>query len=56
MYMEFRIEILRGKKILSQNLEDTENQINIESLEQGIYIYKCFDNNKIIETGKFVKQ
>jgi len=52
----FEIYNITGQKILTQNLENTQTQINIESLQQGIYIYKCFDNNKIIETGKFVKQ
>jgi len=51
-----KIYDINGKQILTQKLENSETQINIETLESGIYIYKCFDNETIIETGKFVKQ
>lgn len=47
---------ITGKNIFIQKLENTETQINIADFNFGTYIYKCFDNERVIETGKFVKQ
>lgn len=52
------IEILdiSGRIILTQQIKDNENMINISSLNSGIYIYKCLSNDGEIAKGKFVKQ
>ena len=47
---------ISGKQLLLQNLENTETQINISDFKSGTYIYKCYNNERIIENGKFVKE
>ncbi len=47
---------ITGKKVFSQNLTNSTTKIDISNLEKGSYIYKISDNNKIIETGKWIKQ
>lgn len=45
-----------GAKVLSQNLESHITQINTEGLSIGTYVYVIEQNNKVVESGKWVKQ
>jgi len=45
-----------GKKVHSQNLTNHTTKIDISNLEKGSYIYKITDNNKVIESGEWIKQ
>ncbi len=55
---DITIEIydLSGKIVLEQKLENFNTQINISTLNSGIYIFKCYDDKRIIENRKFVKE
>jgi len=45
---------LKGEKVLERQLNETEPQINISALPQGIYFIKLQDE-KMVEVGKFIK-
>jgi len=45
---------LKGEKVLERQLNETETQINISALPQGIYFIKLQDE-KMVEVGKFIK-
>jgi len=47
---------ISGKQILSQTINRANTCINTANLPSGIYVYRYTLNNKIIETGKWVKQ
>jgi len=47
---------ISGKQILSQTINQANTRINTANLPSGIYIYRYTLNNKIIETGKWVKK
>jgi len=47
---------ISGKLVLTQKLENTESKINISALNSGAYIYKCYNKERVIDTGKFVKE
>ena len=46
---------MQGQVILSKKLSDTQS-IDISSLAKGIYFYRITENNKLLQTGKIVKQ
>jgi len=52
-----RLEIysIEGKKVGSNTLQNGINTINVEHLQQGIYIYKIFSEQTMLGAGKFVK-
>jgi len=45
---------LKGEKVLERQLNETEPQINISALPQGIYFIKLQDE-KMVEVGKFIR-
>jgi len=51
----FNIYNLSGEMVLQQQINSKTDVINISCLISGVYIYKIEQNNKIIDTGKFVK-
>ncbi len=51
----YYITSTQGKIILSGSITDTKTQLNIESLESGIYFISIFQKNHITITTKFVK-
>ena len=55
--VQIQIHTLRGKTALSRPIQGVGNsiEININNLPQGIYVYKIIDENKVMSTGKFIK-
>jgi len=47
---------ITGKKVLSQQLTNNTTKIDISNLQKGSYIYKITDNNKVLDSGKWIKQ
>ena len=46
----------RGILVFENKFKDTFiNEINTASLPEGVYIYKCTDNEGFTETGKWIK-
>lgn len=45
-----------GKSVLSKIINSGSADINVSSISQGIYIYKISVDNKILQTGKMVKE
>lgn len=45
-----------GLKLLTQSLDRQENQILTDWLQIGTYIYVIEQNNKIVDSGKWIKQ
>ncbi len=56
--MLLEIYDMLGQRIYAISISKNENNINIslEGLNKGIYFYKWTSNNKIIGTGKFIKE
>ena len=52
----FYIYDITGKQIMQQYINTSISQINTSNLPGGTYIYKYINNNKLIETGKWVKK
>ena len=53
---KFEIYDITGKLILSEKLISTLTKIHITGLSKGLYFYRIKNNNKTIDTGKFIKQ
>ncbi|MFA5417925.1 MAG: T9SS type A sorting domain-containing protein [Bacteroidales bacterium] len=51
----FELYDLSGKKLLSQPLTTLINQIKLENIIDGTYVWGVLQQNKIIETGKIIK-
>ncbi len=47
---------ITGKKVFYQELTSNTTKIDISNLQKGSYIYKITDNNKILDSGKWIKQ
>ena len=52
----FYIYDITGKLVLQQEVTSSITQINTSNLLSGTYIYKYINNNKLIESGKWVKE
>jgi photosystem II stability/assembly factor-like uncharacterized protein len=46
---------VNGEKVLEKNVRDTETQIDISALPQGVYFVQL-QNEKMVEVGKMVKE
>jgi len=47
---------LMGKCILSKNIKQGLDQILIDYLNPGIYFYQICQENKVIDSGKWIKE
>ncbi len=45
-----------GKIVLDKILQEKKSELDLSKLESGIYIYKLFDENSFITSGKILKQ
>jgi hypothetical protein len=45
-----------GKKILQSDLNQGQNNVSLDQLSQGNYIYQLVQQNKVIQSGKIQKQ
>lgn len=45
-----------GRILVTNNLTQFNNEINISNLEQGIYTYRIINKNGLVNQGKIVKQ
>ncbi len=52
----FYIYDITGKLVLQQEVTSSITQINTSRLLSGTYIYKYINNNKLLESGKWVKE
>lgn len=46
---------ISGTQILQANIYDINTKLNTENLRSGTYIYKYIDKNKVLESGKWIK-
>ena len=53
---KFEIYDITGKLILLKQLESSLTTINVTDLSKGLYFYRIKNNDKTIDTGKFIKQ
>ena len=51
----FKIVNLKGEEIQIGTINNTEKQINVSTLSDGIYFLQLFDNNKLLGQQKIVK-
>jgi hypothetical protein len=52
----FELIDFTGKIIVRKSLNSFTKQINTSNIPSGMYFYRIHDNEKIIESGKWVKQ
>jgi len=45
-----------GKLTIKENITNNMSNVNLSKLEDGMYMFKIINNNKIIKIGKIVKQ
>lgn len=45
---------IHGKIILSKQLENTISIINVKDMKEGLYLYKIWNNNNLLATGKII--
>ena len=45
-----------GKEVMNISIMGTSTTLNVSNLNAGIYVYKFFDNDKIIQTGKLISK
>ena len=51
-----KIHSLLGTEVISKNVTEGQEAIDVSSLQQGLYLYNILDkNNKVILSGKFNK-
>lgn len=53
--MSLRLFKINGQEVLNLNLRFGDNHIDCSMLPGGTYIYSLFDNNEVIDSGKWVK-
>ena len=53
---EFKMYDISGKQVLQQKITQSITQINTNNLPAGAYIYKYIHKNKVIESGKWIKE
>ncbi len=53
---KFEIYDITGKLIVLRQLESSLTTINVTDLSKGLYFYSIKNNDKTIDTGKFIKQ
>jgi len=52
---EFYLFDISGKQVLQRQITDIKTIINTIDLKDGIYIYKYIHKNKLVESGKWIK-
>ena len=52
----FELIDLKGKTIIRKTLNTSTKQINTSNIPSGMYFYRIHNNEKIIESGKWVKR
>jgi hypothetical protein len=57
---QFKVIDVLGKEVKSLNLNSKANgvsktSLDLKDLEKGVYFYSIITNNKILKTGKFIK-
>ena len=53
---EFSLFTLQGQAVLHETLTSTEQRINTTQLPSGTYLWQIIFKNKVIESGKWVKE
>ena len=53
---EFKMYDISGIQVLQQKITESVTQINTNNLPTGAYIYKYIHKNKVIESGKWIKE
>ena len=54
--INFSIYDLVGKQVFQEQLQKGHNEIDLENLDSGIYIYRLNDGQMLIRAGKLMKQ
>ena len=54
--IDFELVNINGQVVLKRLLIGKSSSLNVEMLKSGIYFYRLIENNKIIKTGKWIKQ
>ncbi len=54
--IEIQINDLTGRLLLKQEIEKSDQNINITQIEKGIYFLRLFQNKQLITTYKIVKE
>ncbi len=53
--LNFQLSDMTGKQIQFQKIQNTETQVEMENLPQGVYFLNVIENNKSLKTFKIIK-
>jgi hypothetical protein len=45
-----------GKKVIEKILFDSESKVDVSTLKSGMYIVQLFEENKLLQTEKIIKE
>ena len=51
-----KLSNLEGKTVLRKRLIAPNNPLQISHLKKGIYLYEVWENDGLLESGKFIKK
>jgi hypothetical protein len=50
----FEVYDIIGKKVFSQKINENETKVELNSLNNGTYLYKITENNVVIKADKLI--
>jgi len=53
---QFELLDLNGKILLQKTVDTNNSTVNINHMQNGLYLYRLIKNNEVIYTGKVIKQ
>jgi len=56
LHPELKLYDAMGAMVINKSLTDKTTTLNTTQFTSGIYMYKVFDNNKTIQSGKLIFQ
>lgn len=55
-HLQLTIYDMNGRNIMQNRILGTQTKTNVTSLSKGMYLYTIQDQNRILTTGKFIKE
>ena len=54
--LQFELYSINGQTVISQPVNNGTTTINTSGLPAGVYVYRFMNKEKIVESGKWVKE
>jgi len=53
---EFRMATIDGKRVIIKTLDERKTTVETQVLSSGTYVWQILFNNRVVETGKWIKE